>query len=160
MCVGVPDDKEARLNTAIGLLDWKTRCMAWVTVRTVYSKKKWASRRLGPQELGHTMDLPGDKIEGMSAEVLDKVVLSGSVPGKLMVLVAGSLEITESGESAFEPERDRKQKSETDGPQDKNHVKSHDRGLEVKECLAMTTVTTCGLCRQRWPTWHWNKCVR
>jgi hypothetical protein len=76
----IPVDKDGTINTAKGLLDWKSRRKAWVTVPTVYSKDRWAVRRLAPQELGHAMDLPGGKIEGMNVEILDKV-LNGSVPG-------------------------------------------------------------------------------
>jgi hypothetical protein len=103
----IPVDKDDGINTAKGLLDWKSRRTAWVTVPTVYSKDIW---------LGHAMDLPGDKIEGMNVEVLDKV-LNRSVPGKLMALVAASLEITESGACAKEPHRDRKRKTETESLQ-------------------------------------------
>jgi hypothetical protein len=61
------------------------------------------------------MDLPGDKIEGMAAGVLDKI-LNESVPGKLMALVAASLEITESGATAHAPERERKRKLVVESP--------------------------------------------
>jgi hypothetical protein len=111
------------------LLDWKFRRTAWVTVPTVYSKEKWALRKLGPQELGDAMDLSGDKIEGMKAEVLDKV-LNGSVPGKLMALVAASLEITESGACAREPHRDRKRKKESEESQARKQTK---RSLGAEE---------------------------
>jgi hypothetical protein len=70
-------DEDDGINTAKGLLDWKSRRTVWVTVPTVYSKDRWAVRRLAPQELRHAMELPGDKIEGMNVEVLDKV-LNGS----------------------------------------------------------------------------------
>jgi hypothetical protein len=112
----IPVEKDGAINsTAKGLLDWKSRRTAWVTVPTVYSKDRWAVRRLAPQELGHAMDLPGNKIEGINVEVLDKV-LNGSVPGKLMALVAASVEITDSGACSKEPHRDQKRKTETEGP--------------------------------------------
>jgi hypothetical protein len=62
MCEGDP------LNKAKGLLDWKGRMMASVTVPAVYSKDKRVKRRLSLQELGHTADIPGDKVEGMGAD--------------------------------------------------------------------------------------------
>jgi hypothetical protein len=73
MC-DIPGDEDNNLNTAKGLLDWTSRRTTWVAVPTVYSKEKWLVRKLGPQELGHAINLPGDKIEGMKAEVLDKVL--------------------------------------------------------------------------------------
>jgi hypothetical protein len=121
MC-DIPGDKDNNLNTAKCLLDWKSRRTMWVTVPTVYSKEKWVVRKLGPQELGHAMDLPGDKIEGMHAEVLNKV-LNGSVPGKLMALVAARLEITESGACAKELHRDRKQKTASEESPTKTRTK-------------------------------------
>jgi hypothetical protein len=53
----------------------------------VYSKDKWAVRKLDPQELGHPIDLPGAKIEGITHSMLDKI-LNELVPDKLMALVA------------------------------------------------------------------------
>jgi hypothetical protein len=88
-----PDETKQGENTAAGLVDWKMRRSCWVTVPTVSSKVKWATRKLTSVELGHVMDLPGDKVEGMMTERLDQVLRS-SVPGKLMVLVCASLELT------------------------------------------------------------------
>jgi hypothetical protein len=66
-----PDESKGELNTAGGLVDWKMRRSCWVAVPTVYSKEKWAPRKLTDVELGHVMDLPGDKVEGMTKERLD-----------------------------------------------------------------------------------------
>jgi hypothetical protein len=43
-------------------------------VPTVYSKDKWAQRRLGESELGHTMDYPGDKIQNIIAYPITKTL--------------------------------------------------------------------------------------
>lgn len=51
---GAPDT----LNTAEGLLDWSRR-YDLVKVPTVYSKTKWASRRLNSKELCDALDVPG-----------------------------------------------------------------------------------------------------
>jgi hypothetical protein len=66
-----PDEMKQGEKTAAGLVDWKTRRSCWVTVPTVYSKDKWATRKLTCVELGRVMDLPGDKVEGMTTERLD-----------------------------------------------------------------------------------------
>jgi hypothetical protein len=128
MCVR-PEEKGDMINTAMGLLDSKKKRTAWVTVPTVYSKDKWAVRRLNPRELGHVMDLPRDKIVGMSAVLLVKV-LTGAVPGKLMALVAVSLEITESGASAEEADRIRKRKADPEYARDRKQVKTLGRDHE------------------------------
>jgi hypothetical protein len=88
-----PDEEGDLSNTAKGLLDWKGRLTASVIVPTVYSKVKWAKRRLSLEELGHAGDIPGDKVEGMGAGSL-KVIVQGPVPGKLLASIAASLKRT------------------------------------------------------------------
>jgi hypothetical protein len=88
-----PGDKGYSLNTAKGLLDWRGRLTASVIMPTVYSRDKWAKRRLSLQELGHKADIPGDKVEGMGAGSLQATV-QGPVPGKLLALIAGRLRQT------------------------------------------------------------------
>ena len=106
-----PGEADVTLNTAKGLLDWKERRSAKVKLPTVYSKNKWAERRLGPQEIGHAMDVPGDKIENMNDKLLDRV-LDGRAPGKLLAMIASSLQLTQEGGCSMEPERERKRKGE------------------------------------------------
>jgi hypothetical protein len=107
-----PGEGDDTLNTAKGVLDWKEQRRARVKLPTVYSKEKWAERRLGFEELGHAMDIPGDKIEKMCPRVLDQV-LEGRAPGKLLSLITGSLQVTMENDKCKEPERERKRKGES-----------------------------------------------
>jgi hypothetical protein len=106
-----PGEGEETLNTAKGVLDWKERRRARVKLPTVCSRDKWAIRRLGLQELGHAMDIPGDKIENMSPKVLDQV-LDGRAPGKLLALIVASLQVTIENGDCKDPEREKKRKGD------------------------------------------------
>jgi hypothetical protein len=67
---------------------------ASIVIPTVYSKDKWARRKLSLEELGHAADIPGDKVEGMGVGSLKVVAVAGSIPGKLLALIANSLRKT------------------------------------------------------------------
>ena len=79
---------EAR-NTAKGLLGWKRR-FGQVCVPTVYSKEKWAVRRLYDVELTDALDLPGTMRKRMNSQQLGKSS-KVKVPGKVMAAVIESL---------------------------------------------------------------------
>lgn len=74
---GAPDT----LNTAEGLLDWSRR-YDLVKVPTVYSKTKWASRRLNSKELCDALDVPG-WLSAVTSEHQRKSLTDLSIPGKL-----------------------------------------------------------------------------
>jgi hypothetical protein len=96
-----PTGEGSMLDTAKGLLNWGTRLTASITMPTVYSKDRWARRRLTLEELGHAADIPGDKVEGMGAGSL-KVAVNAPVPGKLLALIANSLRKTLGKDEAIE----------------------------------------------------------
>ena len=77
------------LNTALGLLQWKRR-FDRVCVPTVYSKDKWALRRLSDVELADVLDLPGTMRKRMNIGQLAKLSKL-NVPGKVMAAVIDSL---------------------------------------------------------------------
>jgi hypothetical protein len=103
MCDKPVGDGENVLNTAAGLLDWKTRTTVKVIVPTVYSKVKWARRRLCESELGHVMDYPGDKLETLLPAQVRKLLLS-PIPGKLLAIAVASLTLTLEGGTSHSPE--------------------------------------------------------
>ena len=77
------------LNTARGLLQWNRR-FAKVKVPTVYSKDKWAERRLTDVELADVLDLPGTLRKRLKPSQLAKA-REMSVPGKVVVALFESL---------------------------------------------------------------------
>ncbi|KAI2508968.1 hypothetical protein MHU86_5463 [Fragilaria crotonensis] len=79
---------EAR-NTARGLLEWKKR-FDKVCVPTVYSKDKWAVRKLSDTELVDVLDLPGTMRKRMNSGQLAQLSKL-KVPGKVMAAVVESL---------------------------------------------------------------------
>jgi hypothetical protein len=53
-----PREGEPTMDTAKGLLNWQTRLTATIILPTVYSRERWARRRLSLKELGHASDIP------------------------------------------------------------------------------------------------------
>jgi hypothetical protein len=99
------------LNMVDGLVDRKTRGTVKVVVPTVYSKDKWAQRRLGDSELGHAMDYPGDKIKKLLPTQLQKL-LAAPVPGKSLAIAIASLTLTLEGGASMTAESKFKRKLE------------------------------------------------
>ena len=79
-----PGSVEA-LNTARGLLQYKKR-FDKVCVSTVYSKDKWAVRKLSDTELVDVLDLPGRMRKKMNSRQLAQLSQL-KVPGKVMAVV-------------------------------------------------------------------------
>jgi hypothetical protein len=76
-----PEFEERALNTASGHLDWKRR-FDKVLVPTVYSKTKWARRRLHPKEILRALDIPADVQDAITAGIVEYFVQM-PVPGKV-----------------------------------------------------------------------------
>lgn len=84
-CLPVKESVRRKENTALGLLDWKDR-FGYVSVPTVYSKDRWARRKLKAKELCDALDLPGFLVCDASErekELMTQVV----IPGKILQFV-------------------------------------------------------------------------
>jgi hypothetical protein len=76
-----PEYERRELNTASGHLNWKQR-FGKVLVPTVYSKEKWATRRLHPKELLSALDVPAD-IQGKITTGIVHRFTEMPIPGKI-----------------------------------------------------------------------------
>ena len=80
-----PDLEHRDLNTASGLLDWNKR-FDKVLVPTVYSKEKWARRKLHAKELLSALDVPAE-VQGKITGGIVNHFMDMQTPGKILTHV-------------------------------------------------------------------------
>ena len=88
--VGIPSSDTPTENTTRGLLAWKTRETCYVSGPTVFTQRKWVSRRLTRRELADACDMPADKYK-QGSEFWRIKLATQQVPGKVLAQAVSSI---------------------------------------------------------------------